>query len=108
MSSFNLENVISSARKAINENYGTDEGEYGSNLYVSHHLEELDSTYWKEYFGSENPEPFEILNGLVVKPLEKEEDLESIDFTLPGEITNYVLTVYLDQKFQVEEIAMES
>ena len=108
MDSIDLRKVEVLARKAIEDGYGTDEGEFGSNLFVFHHLEELEPKYWAEYFGSEKPEPLNILKGLVLKPIDAKDDLEGLDFTLPGEVTDYVLAVYLDENQLIEEISMES
>ena len=39
---------------------------------------------------------------------EDETEDRIIDFSLPGEITNYVLAVYIDAGGNVDDIAMES
>lgn len=97
------------AREAIKSVYGTEEDEYGATLFVSHHLEEIETSYWKERFQTDSPEPSQILDSLVLKSdFENEEDLGSLDFTLPGEVTNYLICVTFDENGDVEDISMES
>ena len=104
-----IEQRTKAALAAIKEAYGTEEDEYGSTLFVSHHLKEIDKSYWQEHFGSESPEPAKVLDGLVlVSDFEDEEDLENLDFSLPGDVTNYLICVSFDEDGEVEEISMES
>ena len=110
-----LEKRKQAALAAIKAAYGTEEDEFGATLFVSHHLEQLDPTYWLEYFQTEKPEPMKILDSLVLQmdfeendEEEDEEALDMLDFTLPGEATNYLLSVSFDEDGQVEEISMES
>jgi hypothetical protein len=37
------------ARAAIKQLFVTSEDEHGATLFVSHHLEELDSSYWRKH-----------------------------------------------------------
>ena len=62
-----IERRKSLSLRAIHESYGTDEGEYGATLFVSHHLEELSPAYWEKCLGSESPDPQKILDILVLK-----------------------------------------
>jgi hypothetical protein len=39
---------------------------------------------------------------------EDDDGIETFDFTLPEDITNYVISVHLNESGQVEEITMES
>ncbi|MEM1221686.1 MAG: DUF2004 domain-containing protein [Verrucomicrobiota bacterium] len=97
------------ARDAIRAAYGTEEDEYGATLFVSYHLEEVESSYWKERYQTDSPEPFQILDSLVLKSdFEDEEDLDSFDFTLPGNATNYLICVTFDENGEVEDISTES
>ena len=39
---------------------------------------------------------------------EDDEDIDMFDFTLPGDVTDYVICVSFDEHGKVEEISMES
>ena len=96
---------------AIKSTFGTDDGEYGPNLFISHHLEEIDNKYWKKHLGTANPDPRQILDALVLRSHwgdEDEDGIDTFDFTLPEEVTDYVLSVRFDDKGNVEDISMES
>jgi hypothetical protein len=99
------------ARTAILEAYRAD-AEDGPALFVSHHFDELDSVYWIERFGSDRPQPQVVLKALVLQSHWSEEDEEGgvdfFDFTLPGDVTNYVISVSFDESGDVEDVVMES
>lgn len=104
-----VEKRESAARAAILEAYGTPESEYGVTLFVSHHLQEVDSGYWTERFGVARPEPRHVLQRLELRSHWGDDDeLEVFDFTLPGEVTNYVISVRFDPTGQIDDISMES
>lgn len=104
-----LEKRKKAALAAIKAAYGTEEDEFGATLFVSHHLEEVESSYWEERFNNPKPEAMQILDSLVLQnDFEDEDDIDSLDFTLPGEATNYLICVSFDQDGGVEEISMES
>ena len=97
------------ALAAIKAAYGTEEDEYGASLFVSHHLDEIESSYWEDRFQTSSPKPLQILEALVLRSdFEDDEDFETFDFTLPGDVTNYVICVSFDGKGKVEDISMES
>ena len=83
-------------------------------LFVTHHLREIPAEYWSEHLGEDTPKPQSVLSLLV--PIEDDEDVDEdgesesipIDFSLPGSITNYVLAVYIDERGNIDDIAMES
>lgn len=99
------------ALKEIKRTFGTDDAEYGANLFVSHHLEELDASYWKKHLGAEKPEPSQILEILVLRSHWSDDDdngTEVFDFTLPDDVTDYVISVRFDHAGEIDEISMES
>lgn len=97
------------ARAAIKEAFGTDDDEFGATLFVSHHLAELDSTYWKKHFPTESPDPHAVLDLLVLgSHWGGDDEIDTFDFTLPGRVTNYVISVTFDESGEVSEIMMES
>lgn len=99
------------ARAAIRQSFGTAEGESGAGLFASHHLDELDGDYWLKHLGTRNPEPVRILDILKLRSHwghEDDDGMEVFDFTLPDDVTDYVISVRFDQTGEVEEISMES
>lgn len=101
-----MEENTKQALLAIKSSYGTESGEYGVTLFVSHHLEELEPSYWAKHTGNESPSPEEVLNLLVVQ--EVWSDGSAIDFTLPDEVTNYLISVSINENGGIDEISMES
>jgi len=94
------------AIKSIKAAYGSEEDEYGATLFVSHHLEEIESEYWLRHLGKSKPEPKDVLG---ILQLESHWDDDSVfDFTLPEDATNYVVSVRFGEEGEVEEISMES
>jgi hypothetical protein len=94
---------------AIRSTLGTDDGEYGSTLFVSHHLEELDVDYWQKHLGTGNPDPERVLDIIKLRShWGGDEELDTFDFTLPDDVTDYVISVRFDESGDVEEISMES
>jgi len=81
-------------------------GEYGVDLFVSHHIEELPSTYWQKHVGADIPTNEQVIGLLAL--CFKDEDLKNYDFTLPGDVTNYVLSVSFDESGEIAGIEMES
>ncbi len=99
------------ALTAIKNAYGTEESEYGVDLFVAHHIEEIEEEYWRKHLSKSKPEPKEVIGLLVLKShwgVDDEEDLDTFDFTLPDETTNYVLCVSFDDGGEVTSIEMES
>ena len=43
------------ALEGIKKSFGTEQGEYGIDLFVSHHIEELPKSYWQKHLGTETP-----------------------------------------------------
>lgn len=99
------------ALAAIKQSLGTAEGEFGADLFTSHHLDELDGDYWQRHLGTGNPEPKRILDILELRSHwgdEDEDGMDVFDFTLPEDITDYVISVRFNEAGEVEEISMES
>ena len=103
------------ALAAIKRAFGTPADEHAATLFVAHHLEELPAEYWLEHCENSQPEPQQVLELLVLRVDEADEDdedddidLNMLDFTLPGDVTDYVICVELDDAGAVESISMES
>ena len=102
-----FERRAEAALAAIQGAYGTPEDEYGGTLFVSHHLEHVGEDYWLKHVGSASPEPKEVL-GLLEIHSDLEDGLEVLDFSLPGEVSNYLICVTFGEDGDVEGISMES
>ena len=97
------------ARAAIKKAFGTADDETGVTLFVSHHLEELDVSYWKQQFSTETPKPQLILDSLVLRShWGGDDEIDTFDFTLPENATDYVISVSFDEAGDVSGITMES
>ncbi len=94
------------AIKAIHSVYGTAEDEYGATMFVSHHLEEIEAEYWVKHLNTSKPEPKQIIGLLCLRG--HWDDDAVFDFTLPDEVTNYVISVSFGEDGNVEEVTMES
>ncbi|EDP57557.1 DUF2004 domain-containing protein [Vibrio sp. AND4] len=99
-----MDKKVELALEAIKSSHGTESGEYGIDLFVSHHLDELPKAVWLEILGKENPSFNDILSVLVVAYMED----DVYDFTLPNDVTNYLISVSFDENGQVSDISMES
>lgn len=97
------------AHQAIMRSLDTEEGEYGATLFAAHHLEELDPSYWQAHLKCDKPEAAAVLGLLCLQPSDDDDDdLDTLDFVLPGNVSNYVLAVSFDEDGEVDEVSMES
>jgi hypothetical protein len=97
------------ARAAIKRVFGTAGDEFGATLLVSHHLDELDSSYWKKHLSTETPNPRLVLDLLELQShWGGYNEIDTFDFTLPQKVTNYVISVRFGDTGDVSEITMES
>lgn len=60
------EGRIKAALEAIKSTMGTEAGEYGIDLFITHHLKELDGSEWKELLGNESPNAQQVFDSLVL------------------------------------------
>ena len=98
-------------RAAIRQTFGTTEGAEGADLFVTHHREELNSDYWRAHLGTPRPEPLRVLDILELRAhwsADDDDGLDVFDFTLPDDVTQYVISVRFDDAGNVEDISMES
>src|ERR1700733_2274002 len=99
------------ALAAIKRILGKSEGKFSVTLFVSHHLDELDAAYWKKHAGAPKPSPKRVLDLLELhshRGADGHDGIATFDFTLPGDVTNYVISVRFDLNGDVEDISMES
>ena len=107
-----IQRLEQKARAAILSAYQNDTDENGVRLYAEHHLEELEPDYWLKNLGTATPQLLQVLNLLELSPhvdwtLDEDENYR-IDFTLPEDVTQYVLCVELDRDETLVGISMES
>ena len=97
------------ARAAIKRALDTADDESDVTLFISHHLEELDSAYWMKHFSTGKPDRNRILDLLVLQShWGGEDEIDTFDFTLPEDVTNYLISVSFDDTGEVSDITMES
>lgn len=93
---------------AVKRSYGTEDGEFKATLFATHHIRELDDSYWQKHLGVRNPDPAQIFNILELQShWGGADEIEVFDFTLPGGVTSYVLSVRFDEAGEIHEISME-
>jgi len=96
---------------AIKQAISSSDEDSSVKLFVSHHLQELDAAYWTKHAGKPRPCPKEVLELLQLRSHWGEDDedgIDTFDFTLPGDVTQYVIAVRFDADGEVKEIEMES
>lgn len=94
---------------AIRAALGTEEDEYGATLFISHHLKDVDAKYWRAHLGIDKPTPAQVFGILRFhRCWGGAEGLAVFDFTLPDDVTQYVISVRFNSAGEVESISMES
>lgn len=98
------------ALAAIKQAFGTADDEYGATLFVHHHLAEIGADYWIRHLGTARPQPQQVLDILVVTSDsgDEQDDVDSVDFSLPEQVSDAVICVHFDASGRVDEIVMES
>ncbi|NJM43743.1 MAG: DUF2004 domain-containing protein [Brachymonas sp.] len=96
------------ALAAIKQAFSTEAGEDNINLFVEHHLAEMPESYWQQHLQVNTAEPYALINLLVLRSSWGDDDIEYFDFTLPGEVTDYVVSVHFDGTGNIDGISMES
>jgi hypothetical protein len=85
------------ALAAIKGATGTDEVA----LFISHHLQEIDESYWQAHVGTPRPSAQPVLDLLELRSHWGEADddgIDTFDFTLPDDTTQHVIAVSFDEK----------
>ncbi|GAB5407284.1 MAG: hypothetical protein Aurels2KO_55150 [Aureliella sp.] len=106
-----IERRRKAAIDAIRRAHGTADDEHGATLFVSHHLDEIDDDYWIKHCGAARPDASQVLDILVLQSHWGEDDddgIDTFDFTLPGEVTTYIISVEFDGNGNVSGVSMES
>jgi len=95
----------------INSLYNTPEGEFGPTLFVSYHLEEFESNDWLDNLKVSQPTAKQILESLVLIDEWSSNDdgiNDTFDFSLPNNMTGYLLSVRFSSDEKIESVSMES
>lgn len=105
-----IQRRTAAALLAIQQAFNDGDKDSSVQLFVSHHLKELDAAYWKKHAGKLRPTQKEVLALLEFQSHWGEDDdgIDTFDFTLPGDVTQYVISVSFDEDGGVETIEMES
>lgn len=75
-------------------------------LFCEDHLDQLEGEYWKKHIGTVKPDPVQVVDLLVLKD---HWDGDTVfDFTLPEDVTDYIICVRFDENGEVEDIDIES
>lgn len=93
------------ALEGIKRSSGTEQGEYGIDEFVSHHLKELPQIYWEKHLGASKPSREQVIDLLILRG--KWDDAEVYDFTLPEDVTSYVVSVSFGEDGEIDDISME-
>jgi hypothetical protein len=97
------------ARQAIKNGFDMEDEESGAAMFVAFHLEELEPGYWQAQLKTPRPDPSSVLDILELRGhWGGKDEMEFFDFTLPGGVTDYVISVQFDDAGKVAEISMES
>ena len=99
------------ALATIKPSLGTEAGEYGATLFATHHLDELDQSNWRTHLKIDKPAPAQVIELLCLQSPRSDDDddgLDTLDFALPGDVSNCVLSVRFDENGEIDEISMES
>lgn len=96
---------------AIRSKLDADEDDSEVHLFVSHHLEEVAGEYWQKVLGTQQPTSEQVLGIITYREVcngDDESDLETFDFTLPDDVTDYVICVSFNVSGEICDIGMES
>lgn len=108
MAAIESERRKKAALEAIKRAFDAKDEEADVVLFVDHHLAELPASYWQRHLGSDAPRPSTVLGLLQFRSSWGENDIEYFDFTLPEEVTNYVVCAHFNDAGSVDSISMES
>jgi len=104
-----VERRTAAALTAIKRTMDEGGGEFSVVLFASHHLEELDAAFWKKHTGTPHPSPKVVLDLLELRShWGGEHGIDAFDFSLPGGVTDYVISVRFGENGELEDVSMES
>ena len=100
------------ARSAISSDFTRDE-DSPSHMYLSHHLDELDSETVAQCFGPDGPYGLDqLLSALRLKRIglypEGDSYVATFDYTIDEDITQYILAIEFDAAGDVISVSMDS
>lgn len=111
-----IERRKQAAADAIRAAYNPNDEESPVTSFISHHLEELKAAYWLKQLNTPKPTPKEVLGILLLRSYwgtdaeggHDEHGIDMFDFTLPDDVTDYVIGVHFTENGEIDEIVMES
>ncbi|SFM13297.1 DUF2004 domain-containing protein [Marinobacter zhejiangensis] len=92
----------------IKGQYGNEDQEYGVNLFVRHHLEEIEPEYWMKLVGTKEPSSAQVLDSLVLVGQWESEGNIIYDYSLPDNVTQYLISVTVGKVGEILSVEMES
>lgn len=112
------------ARKYIAEALAQGDDTDSVKLFVDHHLEQIPAAEWTRILGEPLPSAQRVVESLVLRGHWSEADYDAFlgdggeaeegeagidifDFTLPGDVTQYVLAVHFGPHGEVEHLTMD-
>lgn len=102
----------SAAKVAIIERFNANDDENPVRLFVTHHLAEIEPSYWEQHLGTTEPTARQVVDLLTpvqsTNDEESDEEIDVLDFSLPNDVTHYVVCVTFDEDGNVEDVQMES
>lgn len=106
-----IERRTAAALAAIKRSLDEGDDDSAVLLFASHHVEELDSAYWKKHAGTTRPNAKQVVDLLELRSHwgdDDEDGIDTFDFTLPGDVTDYVISVRFGEDGDIEDVSMES
>ncbi|MEP3888995.1 MAG: DUF2004 domain-containing protein [Hellea sp.] len=106
-----MDEKAKTALAKIKSLHGTPEDEFGTTLFVSHHLEEISKADWLKVLKTETPTSEQILDALILIGAWSSSDddvIDTYDFSLPDNLTNYPLSACFSEDDKNIEVSMES
>jgi len=108
----NINVFLEQAMKYISTDYDLGEDSETAQEYLSHHLEYMGAEEVNSLFGTKEVNKQLYFSKLQVYRVgfypEESEDFVIIDIQFPEEVTNYLMAVTLDSKFELSFIGMDS
>ena len=103
------------AFEAIQRSSGDGVKEDSVGVFISHHLKEIGSAFWSKHCKTEHPSPSQVIDILILQSHWGDDDeeeggegIQHFDFTLPDDVTHYVISVSFEENGEISGIEMES
>ena len=102
-----LENLEKRALEAIKNAYGTPEGKDNVTEFVTYCQNEIHFAYWMKFLDTMRPEPQQVLDMLYFASHWSDGAADVLEFALPEDILDSVLSVQFDEDGNLVDIAID-